>query len=248
MLAHGPRLGIGGHGWGYGFTAGVTLTPTPTTTVGIGYRSGINQKINGSLIHIQPPRRHRSIVNTTVNLPDIVSVGVAPALDAAVDRAGYGRVVELEPDRHVRALQLRRPGAAAASTLPFQYKDGWFFSVGAEYQWNDQLTLRGGVGFEKSPVTDQVRMPLLPDNDRLWLSVGGDLSMVAEDVVRSRLYASVREEHADRHFGGVRQSLVRPALGTYIGDVSSHVDIISVAVQVSLGQSGAGADVDALHK
>ena len=36
-------------GWGYGFTAGITLTPTPTTEIGIGYRSAINQKINGTL-------------------------------------------------------------------------------------------------------------------------------------------------------------------------------------------------------
>ena len=40
---------LSGTGWGYGFTAGVTLTPTPTTTIGLGYRSGIDQKIDGIL-------------------------------------------------------------------------------------------------------------------------------------------------------------------------------------------------------
>ena len=50
-------LNIAGNGWGYGFTAGVTVTPTPTTTIGLGYRSGINQKISGSLEHNRPLRQ-----------------------------------------------------------------------------------------------------------------------------------------------------------------------------------------------
>ena len=40
--------------------------------------------------------------------------------------------------------------------------------------WNEQLTLRGGVGYEKSPITDDVPYSAaLPDNDRYWVSVGG---------------------------------------------------------------------------
>jgi long-chain fatty acid transport protein len=37
---------------------------------------------------------------------------------------------------------------------------------------NPRITLRGGVGYEVTPVTDQVRIPILPDNDRVWLSAG----------------------------------------------------------------------------
>jgi long-chain fatty acid transport protein len=48
-LALGNQFNIYGYGWGFGFTASVTLTPPPTTTIGLGYRSAINQKINGTL-------------------------------------------------------------------------------------------------------------------------------------------------------------------------------------------------------
>ena len=99
-----------------------------------------------SFRHQPEDRRHaRSLprlqsfnaASTTLNLPDIVSARLAPALDAAVDRAGHGRVDELEPHRHVerRMVQRRR---LCSTTLPFQYKDGWLFSVGAEYMWNDR--------------------------------------------------------------------------------------------------------------
>ena len=37
-----------GDGWGYGVTAGVTFTPTPTTTIGLGWRSAIDQDIDGT--------------------------------------------------------------------------------------------------------------------------------------------------------------------------------------------------------
>src|SRR5262249_25132280 len=62
--------------------------------------------------------------------------------------------------------------SGAVVSIPFQWRDGWFYSVGAEYIASPNWTLRSGVGFEKSPITDQVRIPLLPDNDRMWYSVG----------------------------------------------------------------------------
>jgi long-chain fatty acid transport protein len=37
-----------GDGWGFGYTPGVTLTPTPWTRIGVGYRSAVNQSIDGS--------------------------------------------------------------------------------------------------------------------------------------------------------------------------------------------------------
>ena len=57
-------------------------------------------------------------------------------------------------------------------TIPFQYDDGWFFSAGAEYRWTERLTVRGGIGYELSPISDRVRTTGLPDNDKFWASIG----------------------------------------------------------------------------
>jgi long-chain fatty acid transport protein len=78
-------------------------------------------------------------------------------------------------------------GAPVPTTLPFQYEDGWLFSLGAEYQWTEQLAVRGGVGYEKSPITDDVRIPLLPDNDRYWLSAGGTYKLTPKIPSMSRI-------------------------------------------------------------
>ncbi len=79
------QAGVDGAGWGYGFTAGLTLTPTPTTTIGLGYRSAINQKINGTLaipggVPFNQPFSTPGSVNTTLNLPDVVSLGLRQKL------------------------------------------------------------------------------------------------------------------------------------------------------------------------
>jgi len=220
-----PLAELSGHDWGYGFTAGVTLTPTPTTTVGIGYRSGINQKIDGTLAISSGGSFN---VNTTLNLPDTVSVGLRQRLTpqwtglATVEWTNWSRI---------GTSNVVTTGGTTVATLPFQYKDGWLFSLGAEYMWSEQLKLRGGVGYEISPITDDVRTPLLPDNDRFWLSVGGTYQWspkMSFDLAYSHLFVKSTpiniSSTSNPWFagsGGV----------TYIGDVSSHVDIISVAMK-----------------
>jgi long-chain fatty acid transport protein len=167
-----------GHGWGFGWTAGATLTPTPWTQIGLGYRSAIDQNVRGSfntngVAGIGTP----GAAFSTLKLPDSASLGVRQGLTPSLTLLGtvewtgwkrIGTVIISQPSNG--AVVLTPLGAPV--TLPFQFSDGWFYSVGLEYVAAPNWTLRGGVGFEKSPVTDQVRIPLLPDNDRTWFSVG----------------------------------------------------------------------------
>ena len=93
--------------------------------------------------------------------------------------------------------------------------------------WNRALTLRGGVGFEKSPITDDVRMPLLPDNDRFWLSAGGTYQWsqkISFDLAYSHLFVKSTPINITAASGNPWFD----RLSTYVGTVDSHVDIISV--------------------
>src|SRR6202007_2544815 len=58
------------------------------------------------------------------------------------------------------------------TTLNLNFRDGWFYSVGAEYQLNPRTILRGGIAYEVSPVTDSNRTTILPDANRWWFSAG----------------------------------------------------------------------------
>ena len=218
---------LSGTGWGYGFTAGVTLTPTPTTTVGIGYRSAIDQKISGSLAvsgALPPPFTGTTPVSTTINLPDTVSLGLRQRLSPQWTLLGT-----VEWSNWSRIGTSTVSGAPVPTSIAFQYQDGWLFSVGAEYQWDRQLALRAGVGYEISPITDDVRVPLLPDNDRYWLSVGATYKLTNKlsfDAAYSHVIVkstpiNISATSGNPSFDGI----------TYIGDVSSHIDIVSVGIK-----------------
>src|SRR6185437_4014843 len=221
-----------GNGWGYGFTAGVTLTPTPTTTIGIGYRSVIDQKIEGTMILSGPLAPLSNSVKTTVDLPDVVSLGIRQRIDQQLTL--LGTVEWTNWSRIGTANVLLRSGAQAtiggnAVTLPFQYDDGWFFSVGSEYRWSDRLTLRSGIGYEISPITDQVRIPIIPDNNRFWASVGASWEVwkgFSFDLAYSHLWVkdpsiNITSASGNPWFDGV----------PYVGDGKAHIDILSIGIK-----------------
>ena len=112
-------------------------------------------------------------------------------------------------------------------TIPFQYRDGWFFSGGAEYICTDRLTLRGGLAYEISPVTTQVRTPVVPDNDRFWASVGASWKVfrgLSFDIAYSHVW--VRDPTINIVAGNPS---FQPGL-PYTGTVNAHVDVISGAL------------------
>jgi long-chain fatty acid transport protein len=249
------QTSISGTGWGYGFTAGVTVTPTPTTTIGIGYRSAINQKINGTLA-VPPAIAGLSTpgsVSTTLDLPDTVSVGLRQKLSsqwtamATVEWSNWSRIgtsAVLQPNGSA-ALEFN--GAAAVPvTVPFQYQDGWFYSLGAEYQWNERFAVRGGVGYEKSPITDQVRVPSLSDDDRTWMSVGASYkysNKITLDAAYSHLFVKSTPINIT--------STSNPSFnGTvaYAGTVDSHIDIISVGLHYRWDEPPAPVTSKLYHK
>ena len=63
---------------------------------------------------------------------------------------------------------------SSSKTAPeYKWKDSWLFTVGADYTINEAVTVRGGLGYEISPVDDdKYRSATIPDADRVWFSLG----------------------------------------------------------------------------
>ncbi|HET9715287.1 MAG TPA: OmpP1/FadL family transporter [Pseudolabrys sp.] len=236
LPAFGSNAILDGAGWGFGFAAGVTFTPWRNTTIGLGWRSAIDQDINGSLAVTSPlPLTTPGSVNVTVDLPDIVTLGIRHHFD---DRWTFMGTVEWSNWSRIGTAVVTQPNGLPATiggsavTLPFQYDDGWFFSIGSEYRWSDRLTLRSGIGYEISPISDQVRTPRLPDNDRFWLSVGASWEVwkgFSFDVAYSHLWVKDPDINISATSGN---PWFNPGLPfAYIGDVSAHVDIFSIGMK-----------------
>jgi len=222
-----------GDGWAYGLTAGVTLTPTPTTTIGIGYRSALNQDIGGNvaITGTSPVPPFLSGTNTTINLPDTVSLGVRQRVTPQLTLLG---TAEWTNWSRIGTASLLQPSGAplvingSPVTLPFQYKDGWFFALGGEYQWSDRLTVRAGAAYEISPIDDRVRTPLIPDNNRVWASIGASWQVFrgfSFDLAYSHIWVqdpsiNITAVSGNPWFDGAN----------YIGTGNAHADVFSLAM------------------
>ena len=152
---------------GFGFVGGLLLEPTDTIDIGIGFRSSIDHNLKGDGSYL--PAGYLGDMSSRVKTPETVTAGIRWQ---ANDQWTFMGGVEWANWSRVESLDIRLDGTGAVLSTPENWKDSWYFSAGAEYAMNERLTLRGGAAYELSPVPDSTRTPRLPDNDRIWLSVG----------------------------------------------------------------------------
>lgn len=85
-----------------------------------------------------------------------------------------GSLAGMLPDGFIRDPDaLSKLGQLSETQIENDWQDTWLFSIGADYKINSDFTVRGGIAYETSPIDDQsTRMAVIPDTDRLWLSLG----------------------------------------------------------------------------
>lgn len=167
--------------WGVGATAGLMWQPLPGTSVGLGYRSGVSVNVSGTYTttpFLAPaPGGGFGVapgVNTgatgSLSLPDQVTFSVRQALTPQLTALA---TVDWQNWSKIGNVQAVSPGCGGVcETLNLNYRDDWYFALGAEYLYSPTLKLRGGVSYEISPVTSTTRDILVPDANRVGLSVG----------------------------------------------------------------------------
>ncbi|MBO6755913.1 MAG: transporter [Roseibium sp.] len=228
---------------GFGVTAGLTFKPLDGTVFGLGYRSTVSHTLDGNFsnpagvavvpgVGAIPFAGSRTGIEANVMMPDMVTLS---ATQDITDRIRVAGTVEWTNWSRVGTIHLTSTGGTTTNPtglpdLEFNYEDGWFFSVGGEYDWNEDLTLRAGIAYELSPIDQNIRSTRLPDNDRLWLSAGlswEPMDHVALDlgythIIPDDTRVSITPGHQDYNAN----------IGTYTSDVDSHVNILTAALRV----------------
>ena len=216
-------LMLEGDNWGVGYTAGVTVTPMAGTTVGVGFRSSIQHDLEGT---IRTPAGVRAI-KATLNTPEQLTFGITQQITSTFKLSGSVEWMNWSRLNNpaITASQIGIP----VSSLPLRYKDGWLYSIGGEYQATDNLSLRAGLAYEKSPIDNSNRTVRLPDTDRLWASIGASYDW-NERIRFSASYA---------HVFGVGDSRIRHTPGNlqyqglpFFADSKASVDIVSASVRI----------------
>lgn len=229
----GPTTEVEGNGWGFGGTAGIIYELSPSTTIGVGYRSQVDQDIDGHITTAGIPAFSHA-TKVTLNLPDVVTASVRHEISPTLRVAGtfewtnWSRFKNLTVTSDGSGADILHMGGIAAgqtvAVVPLNWSDGYFASAGGEYDIYDNLTGRLGVGYEWSPVdSPEKRTTGFPDANRIWLSGGFSWDFTKTTTID---FAYTHIFVADGAFDRFSLS------GAHLqGDVESKVDIVSVGIK-----------------
>lgn len=184
---------------GYGYMLGAIYEFTPEARVGASYHSQVVHKLTGTSKFVGPIAL---AVNSAFHMPlgqitsDHARVGVT--LPPYTALSGYyhfcpqialmGSIIYTQWSTF-KTLSLQNIAGVGLVSTPFgllpgprndliinvpeNFKNVWNASLGADYFVTERLTLRGGIGFDQSPVKNRYRNIQLPDNDRYIVAMGG---------------------------------------------------------------------------
>lgn len=228
-----PQLGIGqvtGSDVGIGFSAGLTYTPFKGTELGIGYRSSVNQSAVGrqsftGAIPGLPGTPGSFPVTIDQTTPELVTASIRQTVN---DKLAISLTGEWQNWR--RISQVNVGGSPVGSALPLSFRDGWLVSLGGEYKFDPKWTLRAGVAYDFSPVTDRARTLTVPDSDRLILS-GGLQYRWSPQITLSAAYTAELFQRAPIN-GSFNVTV--PNLGVGTVAYSTNTDVVAHIVSAGL--------------
>jgi len=163
-----PGTDIVGDDWGYGYNLGVLFELNEATRFGLHYRSSITLGIEGSVTFETPIGSNKFDAFLPVQLPDTLEFSAFHQLNDKWAIHGdilwtkWSKFKELD----VQSSPIDVP------TIVENWDDSVRLSIGATYNYSNDLTLRAGIAYDESPVSTQYRTLRIPDADRVWLSFG----------------------------------------------------------------------------
>jgi long-chain fatty acid transport protein len=212
-------------GDGLGFNAGALIQLSPATRIGLAYRAAIKHDLEGPIHFATATTSAAQNVRMSAKLPDTISWGIAHQLTPQWEVLGdvtYTRWSRIKSLPLVATSgSVVAPAGTTLSTFEFEFRDTYRVGVGANWKMRGDLTLKFGVAYDKSPVTDIWRTVTLPDNDRTWLAVGGKLRMSKQMTVDvGYTYIFVKDAPINQQRGVGAAPFQGNVIGTYKGDVN----------------------------
>ena len=203
----------------WGWNAGALFTLSPAMRVGVSYRSAIDYKLEGKANGVVP-------INADFKLPDTFIMSVWQQVSDRWEAMGdlsYTRWSSLD------ALNVKSSNTGNLLTSEtFNYDNSWRFAWGAAYKTSDSMKVKFGIAYDRTPVSNADRSARVPDNDRVWFSLGGQWNAGQAgkvDVGYSYLYVKDPTIAQTKMVGGTANTL----RGSY--DAGAHI----VGVQYSVG-------------
>lgn len=212
---------VKGDDTGWGFNLGALWQPSEATRIGLAYRSEVDYTLEGTVTFSGLPAGNGPVTADTT-LPDSASLSLFHRLDdrwdllADVTWTGWSDFDE---------LRIVRTSGALLTVTPENWDDSYRYSVGANYRWNDRLTLRGGVAYDATPVSDTYRTARIPDESRTWIAFGAQYRLSPKTVL------DVGYAHLFVDDARINKTETGPV--TLTGEYDASVDILSAQLTLN---------------
>lgn len=162
LTSAGGRLKGDDASWGW--NAGAMFTLSPAMRIGISYRSSVSHVLEGNMNGVLP-------VRADLNLPGTAILSVWQQVSDRWEAMGDISYTRWNSLQRLDIYNRSTNGLVTSET--FNYENSWRIAWGAAYKATDYAKIKFGIAYDRTPVEDKYRSPRVPDNNRLWLSVGG---------------------------------------------------------------------------
>lgn len=201
----------------WGWNAGALFTLSPAMRVGFSYRSSMKYTLEGTLNGSTP-------VKADVELPDTAILSVWQQVSDRWEAMGDLSYTRWSSLKSLSVISRQSGNVIPQAGEVFNYSNSWRIAWGAAYKANEAAKIKFGIAYDRTPVNDTDRSARVPDNNRLWLSLGGQWNAGRYgkvDLGYSYLYVRDPDINQNKNYTVLR--------GSY--DTSAHI----VGLQYSVG-------------
>ena len=160
----------------FGYNFGIMWKPVKEVSIGGSFRSEVKYSFDGTatstgaeqLSAVLPAGDISADLTTPMNIQGGIAIRVIKPLLLSADFqwVGWSSYDKLAVDFKNDAYE--------DISRPRLYDDSYIIRFGGEYSIDENLSLLGGIYYDKNPVEPQYLSPSLPESDRLGLSIGVD--------------------------------------------------------------------------
>lgn len=186
------HLDVDGHEWGW--NVGLMWTPVDTVRVGLSYRSKVEHTVKGNMTTgTQIPQLQNINASVTMDAPAWAMLSAAWDVNDWLSLYGTFRWADWSSFQNL-TVDLDSQ-ILPDQTMPKKWKDTYLMTLGYDAKMSDFWTLRGGVGYETSTISDPtLRTGTIPDADRYWLAIGSSFHWT-KDFQTDVAFAHLRGVH-----------------------------------------------------
>jgi long-chain fatty acid transport protein len=158
----------------WGWNVGALFTLSPATKIGVSYRSTVEYDLTGKIDIAAPLAANGSDAKADLELPDTFILSATHQLSdrwqllGDLSWTGWSTIPKIDV---IRTSGLG--SGTVAQTLDSDFRDAWRIALGSTYKYSENTRLKFGIAYDQTPVKGAAtRLVSLPDNNRLWLSLG----------------------------------------------------------------------------